>query len=71
MAGQAGRGCSGSVWVKSRVRSQGCSRQNSRFRDSGKGCGRGDDWLLINGGAVEGMGDSMAEKGACVMHAAC
>lgn len=30
-AGQAGRGCSGSVWVKSRVRNQGCGRQNSDF----------------------------------------
>lgn len=42
-----------------------------RFRDPGKGCGRRDDWLMISGGAVEGVGDSMAEKGACEVHAAC
>ena len=42
-----------------------------RFRNLGKGCGRRDDWLMISGGAVEGVGDPMAEKGACELHAAC
>lgn len=49
-AGQVGRGCSGSVWVKSRVRSQGLQPAELRFRDPGKGCGRRDDWLMISGG---------------------
>lgn len=42
-----------------------------RFRNLGKGCGRRDDWLMISGGAMEGVGDPMAEKGACELHAAC
>lgn len=58
------------MWVKSRVRSQGATAE-LRFRDPGKGCGRRDDWLMISGGAVEGVGDPMAEKGACELHAAC
>lgn len=30
-----------------------------------QGCGRGDTWLLINGGALEGQGSSTVEKCAC------
>ena len=53
---------------------EGVQRQcvgEEQGRDPGKGCGRRDDWLMISGGAVEGVGDSMAEKGACEVHAAC
>lgn len=50
---------------------QGCSCQNSSVQIVGRVMAEGTPGCLVNGGAAEGAGDSMAEKGACAVRAAC